>query len=121
MKIAFTILLVILTALAIASGATKIALMQQEVEFFGRHGFSNPMILALGVAQVIGGIAMAFAKTRFYGAAIVAVTFLISLVALLMDGNVSVSIVTFVAMLLLGVVMRQSWRARDDRQLPIDS
>ena len=40
-----------------------------------------------------------------------AVTFLISLVVLLMEGNIPVSIATVVATLFLGVIMRQSWRA----------
>jgi len=42
----------------------------------------------------------------------VAITFVFSLVLLLMDGNVPVSIVTVVATLLLGVVMKQSWNAQ---------
>lgn len=39
-----------------------------------------------------------------------AITFLVSLVVLLMDGNIPVSIVTIVMTLLLGVVMKQSWK-----------
>jgi len=51
-----------------------------------------------------------FNKTRFVGAAIVAITFLVSLVVLLMDGNIPVSIVTIIMTLLLGAVMKQSWK-----------
>lgn len=54
---------------------------------------------------------LVFRRLRFLGAAIVAITFLISLADLLMDGNLPVSIATVVATLLLGVVMKQSWRA----------
>ena len=54
---------------------------------------------------------MVFRRLRFLGAAIVAITFLISLVVLLMDGNLPVNIATVVATLLLGVVMKQSWWA----------
>ena len=43
------------------------------------------------------------------GAAIVAITFLVSLVVLLMDGNMPVSIATIIATLLLGMIMKQSW------------
>jgi hypothetical protein len=67
------------------------------------------MLIAFGSIQLIGGILMPFRKTRFVGAAIVAITFLVSLVLLLMDGNIPVSIVTAVATLLLGIVMKQSW------------
>ena len=111
MKIAFVILLTILTFLAISSGITKVVLMQQDVEFFGRYGFSNPLLIAFGAAQLIGGISLPFKKIRFTGAAIVASTFLVSLVILLMDGNISISIVTMVATLLLVVVMRLSWHS----------
>lgn len=112
MKMASVIILVLLTCLAVVSGAAKIALVQQEIEFFGRYGFSNPMLMAFGTTQLIGGILMPFRKTRFSGAAIVAITFLVSLVLLLLDGNIPVSIVTAVATLLLGIVMKQSWKPR---------
>lgn len=110
MKIAFVALLSLLTLLALLSGTTKVMLMPQEVEFFGRYGFTNPMLVAFGAAQLIGGILMPFGKTRFTGAAIVTITFLTSLVILLMDGNIPVSIVTAVVTLLLIVIMKQSWR-----------
>jgi hypothetical protein len=109
MRIASILILVLLIFLSILSGVTKIALMSEDVEFFGRYGFSNPMLIAFGSIQLIGGILMPFRKTRFVGAAIVAITFLVSLVLLLMDGNIPVSIVTAVATLLLGIVMKQSW------------
>lgn len=110
MKIAFTILLVALTFLAIFSGITKVMLMQREVDFFGQYGFSNTILVIYGTVQVIGGFLLPFSKTRFVGAAIVAITFLVSLVVLLMDGNIPVSIITIVATLLLGVVMKRSWK-----------
>ena len=111
MKLASTIILVILMFLAISSGVTKIALMQQEVDFFGKYGFTNPILIAFGALQLIGGVLLAFKKTRFSGAAIVAITFLISLVLLLMEGNIPVSIVTLLATLMLGIIMKQSWNA----------
>ena len=115
MKIAFTIILALLTLLAIASGLTKVLLLPQDVDFFGRHGFSNPTLVAFGAAQLIGGVLLPFGRTRFVGAAIVAITFIVSLVLLLLDGNIPVSIVTLVATLLLGVVMKRSWKPRPGR------
>ncbi len=119
MKIVSTIILVVLIFLAVSSGITKIMLMQQDVDFFGKYGFSNSALIAYGAIQLIGGLLMALPKTRFAGAAIVAVTFLVSLVILLMEGNIPVSIVTVIATALLGVVMKQSWntpRARRPRR-----
>lgn len=104
-------ILAILTFLAVSSGITKILLMPQDVDFFGKYGFSDPLLIAFGLVQLLGGLLLVFMKTRFVGAAIVAVTFLVSLALLLMEGNVTVSIVTAVAALLLGVVMNWSWRS----------
>jgi len=108
MKIAFAIILTMLTLLAIASGTTKVMLLPQDVDFFGRYGFSNPILVAFGATQIIGGALLPFNKTRCIGAAIVAITFLVSLVVLILDGNIPVSIITLVMTLLLGVVMKRS-------------
>ena len=109
MKTVSTIILVILIFLAVSSGITKVILMQQDVEFFGKYGFSNPILIIYGLVQLVGGVLLVFKRTRFVGAAIVAITFLISLAVLLMEGNIPVSIVTIVATLLLAVIMKQSW------------
>ena len=109
MKTVSIIILAILTSLAVLSGITKILLMQQDVDFFGKYGFSGPTLIAFGLVQLLGGLLLVFTKTRFVGAAIVAVTFLVSLAMLLMDGNIPASIITLVAILLLGAVMKQSW------------
>jgi hypothetical protein len=92
----------------VSSGIAKLMLIEQDVEFFGRYGLSNPMLIAFGFAQLLGGLLMIFAKTRFAGAAIVLVTFLVSLALLLVDGNIPVGVVTGFAILLLAVVMKQS-------------
>ena len=110
MKAVYMIILAILIFLAVSSGVTKILLMQQDVDFFGKYGFSEPILIAFGLVQLLGGLLLVFTKTRFVGAAIVAVTFLVSLAMLLMEGNIPVSIITVVATLLLGVVMKQSWQ-----------
>jgi len=110
MKWVRTIILMLLTFLAVSSGIAKIVLMEQDVAFFGKFGFSNSILIAFGVIQLIGGALLPFAKTRFTWAAIVEVTFLVSLVLLLLDGNIPVSVVTAVAMLLLGFVIAQQYK-----------
>ena len=110
MKNVSTVILVILVLLAVSSGTTKLLLMEQDVNFFIGNGFTRSMLMTFGFVQVLGGLLMVFAKTRFVGATVVAITFLLSLVMLIFDGNLPVGIVTVIAMLLLGVVMKQSWR-----------
>ncbi len=110
MKTVTTIILVVLILLAVSSGVTKVMLMQQDVDFFGKYGFSNPILITYGILQLVGGVLMVFQRFRFIGAVIVAITFLISLAVLLIDRNMPVSIATVVATLLLGVIMKQSWK-----------
>lgn len=110
MKTVSTIILAVLILLAVSSGITKILLMQQDVDFFGKYGFSNLILVVYGCVQLIGGLLLVFTRTRFVGAAIVAISFLISLVLIAMEGNIPVGVATLIATLLLGVVMKQSWR-----------
>lgn len=110
MKVVSVIILGILIFLAVSSGITKVLLLPQDVEFFGKYGFSNPILIVFGLTQILGGVLMALKKTRFAGAGIVALTFLVSLVVLIMDGNIPVSIVTIVATVLLGAIMKQHWK-----------
>lgn len=108
MKIILNIILAILVLLAISSGVTKILLMQQDVEFFGQYGFTNSVLIAYGVVQLIGGLLLVLPKTRVVGAIVVAITFLISLVILVMAGNIPVAIITLVCIILLGLVIKQA-------------
>jgi len=106
MKIFFNVVLVILVFLAISSGITKIMLMQQDVEFFGKYGFTNPILLLFGVTQLIGGVLLVLQKFRVIGAVLVAITFLISAILLVMDNNIPVTIITLVCVLLLGFIIK---------------
>ncbi|MDH3695535.1 MAG: DoxX family protein [Gammaproteobacteria bacterium] len=108
MKIFLNVILVILVFLAISSGVTKVMLLPPDVEFFGRYGFANPVLMAFGAVQIIGGVLLVIPKTRFVGAVIVAITFLVSLIVLIMDGNTLFTIFTVIAMILLGVIMKHS-------------
>ncbi len=111
MKYFWMIAIAILTFLAVSSGITKVMLMQQDIDFFSQYGFSNPMLIFYGAVQIVGGILLPFKKTRFVGAAVVALTFVISLVILLMEGNIPVSIVTLISTVLLGFIMVRNRRA----------
>lgn len=108
MEIILKAILVILVFLAVSSGITKIMLMPQDVEFFGSYGFTNTILILYGISQLIGGILMAIKKTRFLGSVLVATTFLISAVVLIVAGNISLAITTFVAIFMLGIIMKQS-------------
>ncbi len=109
MKVLLTIILGLLVLLAISSGITKIMLMPQDLEFFGRYGFNNLMLIIFGIIQVVGGVLMVIPKIRLYGAITVITTFGISLVLLIIEGNFVVSVITLIAMALLVVVIKQNY------------
>lgn len=108
MKIAFYIVLTILVFLAVSSGITKIMLMQQDVEMFGQYGFNNPILIAFGVTQLVGGILLAWPRHRVTGTVVVAVTFLVSAVVLVLAGNIPLAAITVLFVLLLGFIAKKS-------------
>lgn len=83
-------------------------LMPPDAEFFGKYGFTNPILIIFGISQLFGGILLIIQKTRIIGAIIVTVTFLISLFLLFMDKNIPFTILTLVALCLLGLIVKQS-------------
>lgn len=108
MKVFLNVILAILAFLAISSGFTKIMLMQQDVEFFGKYGFTNSILITYGVIQLLGGILLVLPKTRIVGSLVVAITFLISVVVLVMAGNILLAVITLIFVALLGLIIKQS-------------
>ena len=106
------IVLALLVFLAISTGATKVSLMEQDVVFFGNFGFTNSMLIAFGVAQLVGGLMLIFRWTRLYGALVIAASFAVSAVLLLMAGSILVAIITLIAVCALAWVAADSLRSR---------
>lgn len=108
MKVIFYVVLVVLIFLAVSSGITKIMLMPRDAEFFGQYGFTNPILIGYGISQLLGGILLAIPKSRVFGAIIVAITFLISVVILILADNIAVAVITLIFILLLGFIINKS-------------
>lgn len=89
MKIATTVLAIILGLLSIAAGAAKVSLVPEEAAFLQQFGFTDTLIIAFGLVQGLGGVLLAVPRTRAYGASICCVGFAISAVLLLLDGNLA--------------------------------
>lgn len=111
-KWGFVLVLAVLVFLAVSSGFTKILLMKQDVEFFGRYGFTTPILITFGAAQLLGGLLIGLARTRIYGAGIVAVTFAISAVVLYLDGNSALAAITIGVIIVLLMVMVHSFQSK---------
>jgi len=86
-------------------------LMEQDVEFFGQY--SNPILIVFGIVQFLGGILLAVPRTRVIGAIVVAVTFLVSLVVLVMSKNFPFAIITLICIGLLVGVVKLSERSKE--------
>lgn len=108
MKIFLNVVLVVLVLLAASSGIAKIMLMKQEVDFFSPYGFSAPILIAFGSIQLIGALLLTISKTRIIACLILSITFLISAVALLMSGNIPMAAITFVFIVLVLLIVKQS-------------
>ena len=112
MKIAVTILAVLIGVLSIAAGAAKIALVPEEAEFLGQFGFTNALTIAFGVVQALGALLLFIPGTRFYGSLIAAAGFALSVFLILASGNATFAGVSLVPVILAGFVAYRSYLGR---------
>lgn len=112
MQYVFRIILGILVFLALSSGVTKVLLMEQEVEFFGSYGFTNPILISFGALQILGGLLLLVSKVRLAGALLVSVTFIISLIVLVLEQSIVPGLLTVISLVLLGYIIRQITKAK---------
>ena len=108
MRYLYLLLLAMLVLLSVSSGVVKVMQMPQEVAFFAIIGFSKSILIAFGAIQIVSGLMMIHPKTRFAGALIVYVTFLISAVPLVLAEHRLLVMLTVVVIVLLGLVMRKT-------------
>jgi putative oxidoreductase len=108
LKIVLYVIVAILAFLAISSGITKIMLMPRDVEFFGAYGFTDAILFSYGTVQLLGGVLFVWPRTRTIGAIVVAITFMVSAVVLILEGNIPVTIITIASVFLLGVAVKLS-------------
>ena len=113
MKIFMNIVLAILVLLAFSSGIVKIMLIEVEVQFYGSHGFTNSVLIAFGAIQLAGGLLLIAPKTRSVGGLIIAISFLISAVLLLISGNVPLAFISLVFVALACLITKQSFYAKN--------
>ncbi|NNF51925.1 MAG: hypothetical protein HKN59_05770 [Gammaproteobacteria bacterium] len=121
MKIAVTVLAIMIGLLSLAAGGAKIALVPNEVEFLSQFGFTNILTVAFGIAQVIGGLLLFIPGTRFYGSMIAAAGFALSAVLVLASGNTAFAGVSLVPCILAGFVAYRSYRGRPSTDLSNDA
>ena len=98
--------MVLLAVLAIASGIPKLMLMSPDVEFFGRVGMSETLLVIFGIIQIASGIALSVGKTRQLGLVVMILTFVISTVVVFMNNNVVFGFVSLIPVVMAVYVIR---------------
>lgn len=91
---------VLLTLLSLSTGAVKLARMEDEMRIFTEAGFSDPLIIAFGVVQLIGGAVLIPNKTSRLGAGIMLPTFVLATGVVFYNGMIpfGVGSLLFIAM-----------------------
>lgn len=108
MKIAITILAVLIGLLSIAAGGAKIALVPEEVNFLSQFGFTNALTIAFGVTQVASGLLTVVPATRYFGSIVAGLAFAFSAVLLLVDGNLAFAGVSLIPVGFAGLIAYRS-------------
>lgn len=106
MKNLFTVNLVLVTLLGIAAAIPKLLRLPQEVTFFGNVGLPEGAVLLFGLVQLAGGMLLVVRRTRPWGAAVTAATFLASAVMVFLSGNTVFGLVSILPVLMASLVLR---------------
>ena len=117
MQQAKTIILVLLVLLGAAAGLAKITLAPPEVQFFKGIGLGTSVVLAFGILQLIGALLLVPQKTRFIGAVILDVTFTLSVVMILMTGQIGFALVSVIPVIMAGYIIYDTRIAGSQRQV----
>ena len=97
--------LVLLILLGGAAGFAKVTQAPPEIAFFAGIGLGAMVVVVFGVLQIAGAVSLIFAKTRLIGAILLDVTFSLSVVMILMTGQIGFALVSVVPVLMAGWVI----------------
>jgi len=108
MKIATTIIAILIGVVSVAAGTAKVMLVPEEAKFMAQFGFFDALTITFGIAQVIGGLLLVIPGTRIYGAVTTGIFFTISFIMVASTGNFAFATVSLLPILLAGFVIFQS-------------
>lgn len=100
------ILMVLLALLSIAAGVAKVMQTPQEVAFFQSVGLGAPVLIVLGLLQIIAALMVIPARTRTMGLWLIAVGFVMSSLVIFATGNLVFGFVSLIPPLLAGWLAR---------------
>lgn len=105
-----TVLACALALLSLTAGVPKVIQLPQELEFLGALGLSSGAVSLVGIVQVVGGGLLPWKKTRLTGAVLVAVTLLVSSLAIFASGDPVFGSVSLVPFVLSIILLHQTWK-----------
>lgn len=97
--------LVLLILLGGAAGFAKVTQAPPEIAFFQGIGLGAAMVVVFGVLQLAGAISLIFAKTRLFGAILLDITFSLSVVMILMTGQIGFALVSVIPVIMAGYII----------------
>jgi hypothetical protein len=101
-----TVIWILLSLLGVAAGAAKMLQTPQEMAFFqDQLGLNAEAIMAFGLLQFVAGVMLVFKKTRLVGAALLAVTLLLSTIVIFMAGQIGFAVVSLLPVLMADLVV----------------
>ncbi|MCZ8521015.1 MULTISPECIES: DoxX family protein [Paenibacillus] len=113
-KIAGWVGLVLVVVLFVQAGVLKLIGEPMSVEGFKQMGFPDWFRLAIGLLEVVGGVALLFRAWARYGAALLAVIMIGAVVTLLtmgMAADVLMPVLTLCALVAIGLLRKPAGRA----------
>ncbi len=109
MKILKIFVVVLLALMALASGVAKVMQLPQELDFFQSVGMNVTGVLALGVAQLLAALLLISPRSRLPGAVLLALTLMVSTIAIFMAGKMGFGAFSMVPIVLALWVATNSW------------
>ena len=105
MHLAKKINLVLLGLLGAAAGLAKVTQAPPEIAFFGGLGLGAIVVIAFGVLQLVSAVLLIFDSRRHIGAILLCVTFCLSVVMILITGQIGFAAVSVIPVLMAGWVI----------------
>lgn len=100
MKFLKIMIIVIVALLSLAAGLAKLFQAPQEVAFFELLGLNTTVLVVAGLLQVLSAVLLIPPKSRNWGAALAAISFLVSTFMIFLNGQLGFGIFSLVPVLL---------------------
>ena len=105
MKLLKKINLVLLILLGGAAGLAKVTQAPPEIAFFRGIGLGAMVVVAFGILQLVSAILLVFDSRRHIGAILLCVTFSLSVVMILVTGQIGFAAASIIPVLMAGWVI----------------